>query len=434
MLPSADEDLVRRDADLPELATLLDPEAFAAALEERVPGLEVDSARVAYLKYKPGTNCLTAYKIGVGGREVDVYARTFGLDVEAKIGKALERESVPSVPGPGRVVFEDRAIVANFFPNDDELRSLKKLASLEDRRNLLKRIAPDLPEIRDGELRTLRYKPERRYVARVEVDGEPRAIVKFYREEDYRRARRNAGVFSGGFATTGPFRLTEMIGNSKRRRAVAFEWREGRPLREALLDPEERTAALETSGAALAEFHAQDPGGLRRLDRGDEAKTLLSLVEPLVHNSPRLEGEIRNLAVDLAGRLMSEPEISHPIHGDFYEDQVLIGEATATILDLDEAACGDPAADLGLFMAHLEHDAMRGHLPSEVVAQAAEALLGGYGGASEAPSAQKVSLYTAVGLFRLSPHPFRDRLQDWPELTEETLRRAEAFLKAEVKV
>ncbi len=426
MLPSADRDLVRRDRDLPELATLLDPEAFVETIKPHVPDFEPESARVVYLKYKPGTNCLAAYKVRVGGREVDVYAKTFGPGEDVKIQNALERKSLPGSLGSGRIVLEERAISVAFFPNDDKLKQLGKLA--KDRRKFMARIVPDDPELWDEDLRPLRYKPERRYVAQVRAGGEPRATVKLYREDDYRTTRRNAATFADSFKKGGPLRVADLLGSSGKYNAVAFEWQPGRPLGEALANPDERLGALRIAGSALAELHSHPSDGLRRLDREDEGEVLASLVEPLVFNSPRLKGKIRALAEALAEGISREPSPMRPIHGDFYEDQVLIGDGTATILDLDEAASGDPAADLGLFVAHLEKDAMLGCSDREAVLPAADYLLEGYRDYGVDMDPERVRLYTAVGLFRLAPHPFRTREPEWPELTREILDRAEKLL------
>ncbi|MGI8539082.1 MAG: phosphotransferase family protein [Rubrobacteraceae bacterium] len=429
MLSSADENLIRRDTALPELRTLLDPEAFVEAIRPHVPeDIEPGSARVVYLKYKPGTNCLAAYKISVGGREVDVYAKTFGPDADVKIENALmRREKSSGSLGPGRIVLEDRAIAVAFFPNDDKLRQLGRLS--EEGGKFVERLVPDRPELWDGDLQTLRYKPERRYVARISVGGEPRAVIKLYREVDYWKTRRNARAFDAAFKTTGPFRVVDLIGGSKKHHAVAFEWRDGNPLGDAIGDPAQRTDALETAGAALAELHSQPPGGLRRLPRNVEAETLAELVEPLVFNTPELENRIRSLAGSLAEKLVREAPVWHPIHGDFYEDQVIVSGGAATLLDLDEAASGDPAADLGLFIAHLEKEIMRGRLERGAVAPAAHALLEGYRAYGGKASPEKVRFYTAVGLFRLAPHPFRSREPEWPEITDGILRRSEELFK-----
>lgn len=427
MLPSADADLVRRDRDLPELATLLDPEAFVETIKPHVPDFEPGSARVVYLKYKPGTNCLAAYKMQVGGREVDVYAKTFGPDADVKIGNAVRRMEKAGNSGSGRVVLEGRAISVAFFPNDDKLKQLGKLS--KDRSQFMEEVVPDHPGLWGGDLRTLRYKPERRYVAQVRVGGEPRATLKLYREDDYRTTRQNAGAFAESFKKSGSFRVADLLGSSEKYNAVAFEWQPGRPLGEALANPDERPGALRIAGAALAELHSQPSDGLRRLDREDEGEVLASLVEPLVFNSPDMEEKIRALAEALVEGVSREPSPMRPIHGDFYEDQVLVGDGTATILDLDEAASGDPAADLGLFIAHLEKDAMLGHSGREAVLSAADSLLEGYRGHGMDMNPERVRLYTAVGLFRLAPHPFRTREPGWPELTRELLDRAEKLLR-----
>lgn len=427
MLLSADGDLVRRDKDLPELATLLDPEAFVETMKPHVPGFEPESARVVYLKYKPGTNCLAAYKVRVGGREVDVYAKTFGPDAEVKIKNVVRRMEKAGNSGSGRIVLEGRAISVAFFPNDDKLKQLGKLS--KDRRKFMEEVVPNHPELWGGDLRALRYKPERRYVAQIRVGGEPRATLKLYREDDYRTTRRNAGAFADSFKKSGPFRVADLLGSSGEYNAVAFEWQPGRPLGEALANPDESPGALRIAGAALAEFHSQPPDGLRRLDREDEGEVLASLVEPLVFNSPDMEGEIRILAETLAERISCEPSPMRPVHGDFYEDQVLIGDGAATILDLDEAASGDPAADLGLFIAHLEKDAMLGCSDRESVVPAANSLLEGYRDYGMDVNSERVRLYTAVGLFRLAPHPFRTREPEWPRLTREFLDRAGKLLR-----
>jgi aminoglycoside phosphotransferase (APT) family kinase protein len=46
-------------------------------------------------------------------------------------------------------------------------------------------------------------------------------------------------------------------------------------------------------------------------------------------------------------------EETAPVHRDFYDKQVLIGEKRVTLVDVDTLAWGDPALDLGNFLAHL---------------------------------------------------------------------------------
>ena len=60
------------------------------------------------------------------------------------------------------------------------------------------------------------------------------------------------------------------------------------------------------------------------------------------------------LAGELDARLSRRPIGSAAIHGDFYTKQVLIDSDCAAILDLDDAAIGEPEQDLGNFLGHLD--------------------------------------------------------------------------------
>jgi hypothetical protein len=100
------------------------------------------------------------------------------------------------------------------------------------------------------------------------------------------------------------------------------------------------------------------------------------------------------------------------------------------MLDFDEAVRGDPALDLGTFMAHLHRDALRGAVPTGRLEAIRSVLLAGYRSAGAPPAPGRVHLYTAVALLRLAPDPFRAREAGWPERTEALLDRAEEELRA----
>ena len=100
------------------------------------------------------------------------------------------------------------------------------------------------------------------------------------------------------------------------------------------------------------------------------------------------------------------------------------------IIDLDWACHGDPADDLGNFIAQAERYALRGELTRQQVDSFGDALLEGYAGATKRRFPQRIGLYTAVQLFRRARFPFRTREPDWPQRTEALLERAAAILDA----
>src|SRR5207247_2135027 len=60
----------------------------------------------------------------------------------------------------------------------------------------------------------------------------------------------------------------------------------------------------------------------------------------------RLMEQCREIAADV------EPPILRPIHRDFYADQILISGDRMYLLDWDLCCLGDPALDIGNFIAH----------------------------------------------------------------------------------
>src|SRR5437867_1003743 len=80
------------------------------------------------------------------------------------------------------------ALVVWVFPNDLRLRVLRRLADQKTRLDLLRHMLPERPDLWGGTLRTLRYKPERRYVAQLETTSGARLVLKAHAAPRYERA------------------------------------------------------------------------------------------------------------------------------------------------------------------------------------------------------------------------------------------------------
>ncbi|HKP53150.1 MAG TPA: phosphotransferase [Chloroflexia bacterium] len=426
MLSPADAELARRDTAIPGMALLLDPETFLAALRAVLPGVGLDTARATYVRYKPGMNCLVAYTLRVGGVDIAAYAKAHRLDARDQLQKARDKPGVAGPLGPGRIVLDGKAIFVSVFPNDSELKSLDRLADNNAWPRLLCRVFSKRPELAEGSVRSIRYKPERRYVTQLLINDGPQAVMKMYTETGYPEARNSARVFR----SRDVLQVPRTLGSSNRHHVLAFEWMQGQLLSDMLATQNVDLAAMEKVGAALAEVHGHNPLKLPRLTREAEASNLLSVSAGLEFLCSHLAGRINSLARRLAGHLLHEPPLNLPVHGDFYAKQVLLAGAKVVILDFDAAAAGDPAYDLGLFIAHLERGALRGTVPSGLVEPVGDALLRGYEAVSKRPVRDRVALYSAAGLLRLAPHPFRNRHSNWPQDIETTVARAEAILQA----
>ncbi len=420
VLSPHDFDLARRDTALPALATLLDPEAFTEALRRMIP--LTGTTRPLYVRYKPGTNILVAFEVEGTDGPVIVHAKGHHPADRVKFDKAAMRSAVPGPLGPGRFVLEAEGIVVSVFPNDAKLKSLERLGDPERRGRLLARLFPGRPDLWGAELDLIRYKPERRYVACLRAGRVPVAALKFFTGTGFDAAYFRARMV----APSGPFRPVRLMSASKRHRIMAMEWLPGRVLSETLAS--ENRGVLERVGAALAYLHASPGSGLPMCTRREEAHELRAVAENLAFLLPRLAPRIRATTERLLEVLGREPFEFRTLHGDFYAKQILVDGNEPVFLDFDRCLRGDPATDVGTFLAHLERDRLRGTLTEGVVAWAGEALLEGYRREVSGLDEARVRLATAAGLLRLAPHPFRFREPDWPERTEALLSRVEALL------
>ena len=425
MLSPAEADLTLRDATLPGLATVLDPEAFLAALSRAAPGCEPGNARIDYVKYSPENYCRVAYRIDVAGTECELDARAFRPEEFDSWLEDEEQDAAVAGPlGAGRIVLRDRAVLVNVFPNDVKLRQLRDLTDRERRRPLLSELLPDHPALGAGELRGLRYWPGRRYSAELRAADGSRALIKAYTKRGYRRARRNAELFR----SRPPLRVARPIGTSDDHRLIAFEWLPGRMLSDLCLAPEIGWEAVRRTGEALAALHAQDAEWLEPWTRADETSYFASLAREIGFIHPPLAGLAESVARQVTSRLSGAPDWHRPLHSDFSDTQVLIDGRDVAIVDLDSARSGDPADDLGSLLAQEESYALRGKLPRDRVDGIQTALLEGYRRAESGMVLERVGPYTAAGLLRRARFAFRTRKADCAQIVETFLRRADEIM------
>lgn len=414
-MQARDRELVARDRVLPGLETVLWPERLLDALQTAWPEHALSDPRLAYLRYKPATNCLAAYALLVDGERTFVHATAHRADEPAKLFNARKKFRGESALEP---VVLPRHVAVRAFPTDRKLAALRCLADATARRHLLQKALPEFPELWGADLVVLRYKPERRLVARLRVPDGSRALLKLYHAGDFGRARAGAEAFSRGAVLSAP-----LLGVHAEHRVLVWRWLE------AACDTalHERPALAEDIGRALATLHAQPVATLPPLARADEGRPLRAAAEFVAHLMPELAGRVEWLVVVLDSRLRAAPALYVPVHGDFSADQVLETREGAAIIDFDAAALGDPAWDLGTFAAQLELDALRGTLEVETAARIRAAFEDGYAAARGALP-PRTTLYTAAGLLRLAPHAFRTRQPRWPEETSALIARAEALL------
>ncbi|WP_296807414.1 aminoglycoside phosphotransferase family protein [Thiocapsa sp.] len=424
MLLDPDRALAARDIALPGLGFVLDSEAILAAVRMAWPDEGIASLETIYVRYKPGTNCLAGYLAHTPSGPLRFQAKTFA---DARDAVHQARKGAKAGMGAGICLIEEHRSLLRRFPVDRRLPALAALVDPDARGLLMSALAQEEPELRTAELETLHYKPERRYVGKLSVDGEARAIVKLYEERDFPNAWRSAKAIRD-FPASERLSVSRAMGRSKQQRIILSRWIRGVPLNAWLRGPTREPCPMQQVGAALAAFHRQAPGALAPVMREQEAMAPLAAARAVGELEPRLAPPAQRLASRIASALLSAPLQHRCVHGDFSADQILLDADRVAIIDYDQAGAGDPAADLGSFIARLEDDCLAGRLASVRAEEIAADLIQGYCHECGCAPPARTDLYVAAGLLRLAPEAFRRRECDWPERIEQTLLRVERLL------
>lgn len=405
---------------LPGLASSLEPQLLIDTLLDRSTLPSISSARVCYIKYKPGINCLVGYQLDTGEGCVNAYAR------------ALRRDDYASFQGKlanGCIRIDAQALELRLFPYDRRLPRLRLLAEPARQQKLLKRLFPEKPDWWQGQLECLAYKPERRYVARLIIDQRPRAVLKFHTPNGYAAAWRAAR------ATQSHANLSPLLGLSECDHVLAYAWLEGCVASTALLDETWPITGCVQIGAALAALHTQPASGLPVRQRSAEIEALHAALHAVVTLCPQLAMRMQALYETLSIHLNTMPTTPGLIHGDFYARQILLQDSEVALIDLDEAAYANRMLDLANMLAHIEHDVLAGMLRRERADLARANLLLGYMQAQHKCSnitldeqLDKLDLLVATRLLMLAPQPFRRYEPDWPSRIQAIVERCETLI------
>jgi hypothetical protein len=416
---NAMENLAKRDSGIAGLGTILEPERLAEAVHARLGRATIDDIRLDYIRYKPGMNCIARYVLKAGGQKVNAYAKAHGPDAPCKMEKAEVGRTSGTPLGPGRILLDNESVVFSIFPNDSKLKAIQALAIEEEKEKLLRRVFGAGSLWQEGEFdQSLNYKPERRYVARIKHPSGDLAILKFHTPQGYRRVLSNQ-------------QAVNVIGYSQRRAVIAHRWLDGDTLRDISNSGWLRTHHIVFAATALAAFHGGSTENHALPDRSAQLDAIHTLGVQIGFLLPHLGTRAICIAHALGALLAAEEPVFSPVHGDFYDKQVVIRGTDAVLIDMDEVRLDDPMVDLGNYAAHMERRVISGRQSRVQCQQHLRTLVSAYELQRGAVSETRLRLYVALSLFRLIHRPFRDFEKCWPERIQDILERVEKLIKGE---
>lgn len=436
------------DPGLPDLAVALDSEAIADVLRRRLPecrdgSLEVAGCRPSYVRYKPGTSVLVQYAVTFrpAGATPDELAEStmHGRFVGTRrAGETWSRHSFRKLvertrrrhSGPVRhhaVLASELGVVLQLFPLDRDLPHLTRATARRKAGRLLwSALGIDDRSLKVRGVELVRYRPARKALLRYTLPGSMSAVyAKLYADD---RARRVEGVgralLDVGIPTAEPLAGIPELG------ALAFAEVPGTRL--ADLEGSALLGWLAPVSSALAGLHRVAARTLPQAlaNRESEPVLVARSVETLARLVPHLAVELDSLARELCRVLTDGAGPSDGlVHGDFYDDQVLVsGEHGPILLDLDEAAVGDPRADLGNLLAHISARSDEATARSARTA-VAEAYESASGAASPWLDERTLLRFEAAATLHMAVGPFRRLEPDWPARVERLVRLARACLE-----
>ncbi len=391
---SADARLVAADPAIPGLREVLSPLGLVQRL---APGWDVREARVAYLRYKPGTSLLAGLVLtDDDGAPSFATALAVGPGAPEKLAKVARAGEADDV-GRGAVVDARAGVAVSDVTADRHLPGVRRV-------------------LRDAgaDVTPLVYKPGRRWVARLERDREPALLVKAHRPATL------PGLLAGYRALAG-VPVTSVARVRARHGTIAYSWVPGLPL-DRVTGPGV-PGLWSRAGSVLAELHRQPPvDGLEQADRDAQLTAAVAAVRAVM--PPDVTAEAGVVAERLRAGLTGTGAV-RVVHGDFSADQVVVrpdlaahaadtpapGQPDVTIVDLDRVGLDDPLADLASWYGALvAADAAAGD-PVEVLAP----LLSGYAAAGGDAELSRLRAHCALAVLQRATEPFRRHLPDWPE-------------------
>jgi aminoglycoside phosphotransferase (APT) family kinase protein len=424
MLSDSDASLIARDPSVTGLKLLLDSDALFATLAEKLPQLELVAADTEYLRYKPGVSCLARIRLHTRREKSSAYAMAYQRGAHNKLRKAavLSDES-----GATPILLPEHSIVVYPFPLDRRLPALGRFMHRSSILELVRRAAPRLMATKeDVSFRTLRYKPERRYVAQLAEAGQPFAALKMYSAAAYQRARRAAKTV-GGAANLSHARC---IGHSARHGAIVFDWVDGAPLSEVANDIGERDDVIRQAASALHCLHGIRGSKLPAESMDATLHRLRVCAKVLAWLAEDLADQVQAICDTIGRRLLeTPPRRIVPIHGDLHLKQFVVGDDGPRLLDFDRARRADPAEDLGSLLGNLRRRSINS-ARQDTFDALFQLFLGQYEAAGGEVDTDRIHLFAAFRLIELAVEPFRNRRPGWIRRIPKYIEAAEQILEA----
>jgi aminoglycoside phosphotransferase (APT) family kinase protein len=364
-----------QDGAIPKLSDALMQRRVRELISDRLipewfPGSTLHGMSLQYTRYKAGKSHVALYGLQLDpppDHGVPLITITFGREkLLSRLSDVLASAEAPVQAAT--VSLPDIPCLAQRFPADYQLPLLWRAADRDRASGLLATMLPGRAPLHVRSIELLRYRPGRRCVLAytVETAHETSQVIgKLYAQPEQASAvARKLSLLASGASDTLSFpSLLAQPGESALLLMPRLPGNNLGDLLEQTPDLGAATRSVHRAAAALRAFHNVALEGPPSRTLGTELSTLAARIKPLHSVAPELVTPLERLLARIAA-LVSDvaPHHACAVHGEYKPNQLLIDGDRIAIVDIDRACNGDPAVDVGNFMAVLRKEALvNGH-------------------------------------------------------------------------
>jgi aminoglycoside phosphotransferase (APT) family kinase protein len=368
--------LIPADAVLPQLASVLDAQTMRGVFEQHLlfanmPPVSIAECEIERVKYRPGRNCIVAYKLALrdatGVMEQRLCAGIFTPDEAVTRHEKALSHAIYSTPYFAPVTHIPALNMLLWaFPNE---RKLTALPILIDAGRLREELLPEVVRGRWGDgweivnvVNTIsNYFPEHSCCVNIKLTLNRASsnanlnweiIGKTHYDDGGEETARQMAALSR--STDADIAYARPLGYQQPYRLLWQERVPGVTLHSLLVTGQAGHALLARVARAVAALHGTQLACDRRVLLHNVMGKLISAQDAVISARPDCAASLRQVVarmLDSAGSL--QPHFDGTWHGDLHSHNILVSPSKIYLVDVDRLAIGPPLADLGSFLAEL---------------------------------------------------------------------------------
>lgn len=379
--------LLAQDGLLPQRDLMLDAgrmsERLAAGLSKNGK-VSFEDCKIARVKYRFGENLRVLYDIKFKEQYIKIASRTLSPERAAKVFEELRMTK--NTGGALLRGFFDEDLEAIFltFPNDRKIKHLPALSKPP------RGLAVQVPGWTSS--RVVAYAPEKCATAQcLDTNGSVLAYAKVFASDE---GRDFFYLYKNLYDRKN--NVPCPIAYSEKYKVLILEAISGELL--ASRHPGECSTIYHEFGKEIGRLHETESFFVSRSSRKLTPERMARILDCVKNVRPDVGRQAKSVVAAIADQFV-DAETQVLLHGDVHDKNIIWRDDSATLIDLDQAYFGDPATDIGSFLAGLHYKECTGQMVTKTRHDITESFLAGYRSVRSLPNARSLRWHTAATLF-----------------------------------